>query len=131
MGIRVSHQTTTSRFFGSLDEEFPKYSWGLLNSNERCWPVGSLRPNPWGLFDVLGNVGEWCFGTKRPYSESVDEEDDASRTIKAGDHRVFRGASYRQMSKDLRSAKRDEMLPTMGFSYNGFRIARTVPPRTP
>jgi serine/threonine protein kinase/formylglycine-generating enzyme required for sulfatase activity len=123
--------TTTTRFFGSLDKALPKYCWWLSNANERCWPVGSLRPNPIGLFDVLGNVGEWCFDTRRSYSEAADLEDDSSCTIKAGVPRVFRGGYYRQMSKDVRSAKRDEMLPAMAYSYNGFRIARTIPLRSP
>jgi formylglycine-generating enzyme required for sulfatase activity len=121
--------TTARRFFGELDEPVPQYGWCLINSREFCWPVGSLRPNPFGLFDVLGNVGEWCFDLKVDYAIALDPADDAARTIRPGEPRVFRGATYQQMVKDLRPAKRDGRDPAIAFSYNGFRIARTIPIR--
>jgi eukaryotic-like serine/threonine-protein kinase len=120
--------TTTSRFFGDLDDALPKYGWWRSNADERCWPVGSLRPNPFGLFDVLGNVGEWCFDQKRPHAENPPAEAMAVRRVQPGPPRIFRGGTFQQMSKDLRSAKRDAREPVAAFSYNGFRIARTVPP---
>jgi serine/threonine protein kinase/formylglycine-generating enzyme required for sulfatase activity len=123
--------TTTSRFFGGLDDALPHYGWWRTNANDRCWPVGSLRPNPFGLFDVLGNVGEWCFDEKRPYADAPALDDLAPRTIRSTFPRVFRGGSYQQSAKDLRAAKRDSASPTVGFSYHGFRIARTVKPPAP
>jgi formylglycine-generating enzyme required for sulfatase activity len=123
--------TRTIRFTGSLDDALPQYGWWASNSNERCWPVGSLRPNPFGLFDVLGNVGEWCFDQNLPYGETPPEDDEASRTIRAGSRRIYRGGNYQAMSKGLRAAKRDSAAAALGFSYNGFRIARTVPTHAP
>jgi formylglycine-generating enzyme required for sulfatase activity len=123
--------TTTPRFFGALDDTLPMYGWARSNADERCWPVGSLRPNPFGLFDVLGNVGEWCFDRKLPYSETPAADDASARTIRRGVPRVFRGGTFLQMAKNLRSAKRDAADPATGFSYQGFRIARTVPPHAP
>jgi hypothetical protein len=121
--------TTTVRFFGALEGAMPKYCWWQANANERCWPVGSLRPNSFGLFDTLGGVGEWCLDQKLAYSETPAAEDLAARTIRPGQARVFRGGTYRQMSKDLRAAKRGSADPALAFSFNGFRIARTVPTR--
>jgi serine/threonine protein kinase/formylglycine-generating enzyme required for sulfatase activity len=118
--------TTTSRFFGALDDTLPKYGWWLSNANERCWPVGSLRPNPNGLFDILGNIGEWCFDAKLAYSEAPAPGSEAARTVRPGVPRVFRGGAYKQMSKELRAAKRDADDPAAHVSINGFRIARTV-----
>lgn len=123
--------TTARRFFGELDDPLPRYGWCQINSNELCHPVGSLRPNPFGLFDVLGNVGEWCFDLQVDYGAALDPGADAARTIRSGKEvpRVFRGATYQQMAKDLRPAKRDGRDPAIAFSYNGFRIARTLPAR--
>lgn len=119
--------TTTTRYFGSLDGRLPAYGWWRSNSEERCWPVGSKRPNPFGLFDMLGNVGEWCCDRRQEHAQTPDPEEDSGRTINPGTNRVFRGGTYQQMSKDLRSAKRDSAPPTAAFSYHGFRLARTVP----
>jgi formylglycine-generating enzyme required for sulfatase activity len=123
--------TTTIRFIGNLDDALPRYGWWSANSNERCWPVGSLRPNPFGLFDVLGNVGEWCFDQGLAHGEAPPADDESSRTIHAGARRVFRGGSYQQMSKDLRSAKRDAGAAASAYSAHGFRVARTVAAHAP
>jgi formylglycine-generating enzyme required for sulfatase activity len=123
--------TTTMRFFGSLGDALPEYGYWMANATERCRPVASLRPNPLGLFDVLGNVGEWCFDLRLDYTELPPKDDDSWWRIPAGTQRVFRGGNYRQMSKDLRSAKRDSSNAHSGLSHNGFRIARTVPSARP
>src|SRR4051812_21659038 len=50
----------TARFYGETEELFAQYAWYQKNSAERTWPVGSLMPNDFGLFDVNGNVFTWC-----------------------------------------------------------------------
>ena len=50
----------TSRYYGETDELLPKYAWYLKNSQGKTWPVGSLKPNDLGFFDVQGNVYTWC-----------------------------------------------------------------------
>ena len=57
--------TTSTWFFGDNETALDDYAWYEKNSDKRTHPVGQKKPNPWGLFDVCGNVavGVWIFGT--------------------------------------------------------------------
>ena len=71
----------TSGYYGETDELLPKYAWYNKNSKERTWPVGSLKPNDLGLFDVQGNVFTWCQESFKPYpsvkgEESAEDQED-------------------------------------------------------
>src|SRR5262249_54997040 len=123
--------TTTARFYGTTADALSKYGWWLGNSEELCWPVRSLRPNPWGLFDVLRNVGEWCHDRSLWYIHEPGEGGDLEPTVQATPYRAFRGGYWQQIAKNLRSAKRDEADPDKGYSYHGFRVVRTVRPEAP
>jgi formylglycine-generating enzyme required for sulfatase activity len=58
----------TSRAFGASDELLVHYGWYSGNTGQRSsQPVGRLKPNDWGLFDMYGNVSEWCLSTGVPY----------------------------------------------------------------
>jgi formylglycine-generating enzyme required for sulfatase activity len=57
----------TKRFFGETDDLLPKYAWYSGNSQQTTWPVGLLKPNDFGLFDVQGNVTNWCLERYGPY----------------------------------------------------------------
>ncbi len=52
--------TETRRFFGNDRDPLPDYAWGEDNSGNRPHPVGKKRPNPFGLYDIYGNLWEWC-----------------------------------------------------------------------
>jgi formylglycine-generating enzyme required for sulfatase activity len=122
--------TTTARFYGTTADALSKYAWWIGNADELCWPVGSLRPNPIGLFDVLGNVGEWCHDRRLWYvHEPIDG--DVAPVVQPTEYRAFRGGFWQQPAKSVRSAKRDATAPSNGFSYNGFRVVRTVRPEAP
>jgi serine/threonine protein kinase/formylglycine-generating enzyme required for sulfatase activity len=115
--------TVTPRFFGSTIGPLSRYAWWLENSDTRCWPVGSLRPNPFGLFDVLGNVGEWCVDAKDPATPGSNP-----LVIIPNQHRAYRGGPYHSVAKEALPGRRATASPVWGFSYHGFRIVRTVRP---
>ena len=83
-------------------------------------PVGSFKPNPLGLYDVYGNVGEWCFDYYGKYDKAA-QIDPAGQ--KSGTRRVHRGGGWNDFGKNLRSAYRGAMQQS-SKSYNvGIRLA--------
>jgi serine/threonine protein kinase/formylglycine-generating enzyme required for sulfatase activity len=122
--------TATSRYYGSSEELLPKYAWCMFNSSDRSWPVGSLKPNDFGLFDTLGNVWQWCQESFRndligPGREPIDDREDAP-DIGAKDERVLRGGSFVNQNVYARAASRTGIVPTFRFWSTGFRVARTI-----
>jgi formylglycine-generating enzyme required for sulfatase activity len=97
---------------------------------ERTTPVGSFPPNDFGLYDMHGNVWEWCQDTWHdnyrgaPTNGSAWERGDASR-------RVVRGGSWLYDPRGFRSATRVRYAATLRSSGIGFRLARTLSPATP
>ena len=125
--------TTGARHFGTLPDLLAKYAWHLDGSGGSSRPVGSLRPNPFGLFDTLGNVTEWC---QDRYWESY-RPDEAGSIFKIeevwkvrfpspdGGAYCYRGGSFLHPPRYVRSAWRNSTnYPNHPFS--GFRIARTI-----
>ena len=87
---------------------------------ERTVPVGSLPPNPWGLYEMHGNVWEWCedwYGNY-PSGPQVDPRGPA-----AGASRVLRGGSWNDFGRYCRSALRASYEPVNRFADLGFRLA--------
>jgi serine/threonine protein kinase/formylglycine-generating enzyme required for sulfatase activity len=113
---------TTTRFsFGEPLELLPQYGWSLQNSQDRSWPVGRLKPNSLGLFDVHGNAFEWC------KDRSDAKGGFGSETVRAINSRVLRGGAFVNESRDLRSAYRYRGTADDRGSAGGFRLARTCP----
>jgi formylglycine-generating enzyme required for sulfatase activity len=113
--------TVTSRYYGSSEKLLPKYGWF---GHERTRPVGTLKPNDLGLFDMLGNAIEWCFDGGGDNSE-VDTP--TTQPVEAGVARAARGGSYPQSPSHLRSAMRNGSLPGSRDYAFGFRPARSYP----
>ena len=87
---------------------------------EKTTPVGSFPANAWGLFDMHGNVWEWCADWYGPYPE---EELKDPRWFVGGDARVARGGSWNDRPRDCRSACRFWRAPGYRFSNLGCRVA--------
>ena len=84
--------TYTSRFYGTADSLLPRYACFRENSKNRSWPVGSLRPNGFGLFDILGNMLEWCQEGHSYDRRALDVED--TRPVTNTTQRVVHSGSY-------------------------------------
>ena len=90
---------------------------------QKTTAVGSFPPNSFGLFDMHGNVGEWCWDWNAEYARGA-QLDPAGADI--GSYRVFRGGSWNHAADFLRSARRGGNLPSTRGYYLGFRIARNA-----
>src|SRR5262249_30765327 len=118
----------TSRYYGETEELLPKYAWYNKNSQDRTWPVGSLKPNDLGLFDARGNVFSWCQERFKAYPEgnkpADDTEDDL--VVTSTDGRMLLGGSFANPASVVRSASRHTNVPLYQFITIGFRPARTL-----
>lgn len=121
-------QTQSSRYYGQSEELLGRYGWYLSNSQDRTWPVGSLKPNDFGLFDMQGNVFEWGQERYVSYSGGLGspaEDDEDSRQVSGTVRRVLRGGSYGNQPRYVRSAYRGFTPPDSHNINYGFRLART------
>jgi eukaryotic-like serine/threonine-protein kinase len=120
---------STSRFFGETDDLLPNYAWYLKNSQERTWPVGSLKPNDFGLFDAQGNAYTWCQESyksqPRSKSEEADDDEEDDLVIVAAQSRPLRGGSFSYPASFMRSAFRSNNVPSNRRNVVGFRVAKT------
>jgi formylglycine-generating enzyme required for sulfatase activity len=122
----------TGYSYGEPEDLFGRHAWYSGNSPSRSQPVGKLRPNDLGLFDVHGNVWEWTQDIYKAYRVSEggevtsDKEDPTEVTDR--DKRVLRGGSFDSRASSGRSAYRRNQEPSLRHYYLGFRLARTFTP---
>ena len=103
--------TTTAYHFGDDASMLPKYGWFYENANETTHPIGQKLPNPWGLYDMHGNVAEWVFDAllKDGYKQFAGKKlkmEDAIAWPKKLYPRVSRGGNWDLDAEDCRSAAR-------------------------
>jgi formylglycine-generating enzyme required for sulfatase activity/predicted Ser/Thr protein kinase len=116
--------STRSYCFGDDDSGLGDYAWYYDNSGSQTHPVGQQNANAWGLYDMHGNVWEWCQDWHGDYASRsvVDPRGPAS-----GVYRVVRGGSYIDGADECRSESRDGTLDDCCHKHLGLRLARTVP----
>jgi formylglycine-generating enzyme len=135
--------TTTARYWGERAEDRCAYEnmadlrlkraspdsvvANCNNGQTVTDPVGSFKPNPWGLYDILGNVAQWV---EDCYVEDYKEapKDGSAAATQDCTSRIVRGSSWSNIPRRLRAADRNVNAPGNRSNYVGFRLARTVPP---
>ena len=118
--------TKTSRCYGHNESLLPKYAWYLANAENHAWPVASLKPNDFGLFDMHGNAIEWCYDLLTGYP-AFAEDSPSTGAVSGTARRLLRGGSFYTQQSGVRSAQRVLYQPTLRDGAVGFRPARTLP----
>jgi len=103
------------------ESELGEFAWYLRNSGNRTFPVGQKRPNGLGLYDMTGNVWEWCqdVDDKESYKKSLGNNGGGPVN---GNLRGLRGGSWGNSPQDLRSSNRFRLKPMIRNYVLGFRV---------
>jgi sulfatase modifying factor 1 len=116
--------TDTAWSWGDDPAGADEHAWFDGNANGRAHAVGRKAPNPWGLYDVHGNVWEWCW-SRFEAGRGVDNVTEVSTSGPRGS-RALRGGAFWNASWDLRSSLRYRSEPSNGVWSIGFRCVRGV-----
>jgi formylglycine-generating enzyme required for sulfatase activity len=115
--------STTKYSFGDDDALLEQYAWFNKNDKGTTHPVGQLKPNTWGLYDMMGNVWEWVQDWRGPYAAGhhVDPQGPAT-----GNARGYRGGGWGYPHIRCRVAFRSFDSPDYVYGTHGFRLAMTA-----
>ena len=105
---------------GDDDGNLGNYAWYTGNSGNKTHPVGQKRPNNWGLYDMHGNVREWCADWYKDSYANPGYTD--PRGPASGQDRVWRGGGWDNRAQGCRSAFRGSYIPDDPLNNIGFRV---------
>ena len=119
--------TSTTYSFGDDESKLGQYAWNSTNAwdigEKYAHRIGRKLPNPWGLYDMHGNVWEWCQDWFSPYDSKKVVSDPTGPA--QDDFRSLRGGAVLNLPKVVRSASRSNDQPDYRTNTYGFRVART------
>ena len=118
---RANAPTATCYSYGNDTASLGEFAWFKDNSGDKTHPVGEKRPNGFGLFDMHGNVWEWCWDGFADYKDSHEADPTG---LDGALNRVHRGGGWFHFARDARSACRNWLEPDIPSYYLGFRVAR-------
>ncbi|NUQ64737.1 MAG: formylglycine-generating enzyme family protein [Pirellulales bacterium] len=123
--------TTTLYSFGDDPKDVDQYAWTMFNSKASTQPVARLRPNAWGLYDMHGNVWEWCLDDYVGYRTMSRDENayQADRTVFLDGTitKALRGGSWsNSLVYAVNSTARFNAAPEIAASDIGFRVTMRI-----
>jgi len=118
--------TTTDYYFGDGYSQVSHYAWYGGNSGHKSHPVGKKKPNGFGLYDMTGNVWEWCsdWYDEGYYSQSPVDDPKGPSTGSSGQYRVLRGGGCGGDAWPV--ASRSDGSPTYRYDGVGFRVVQDL-----
>jgi formylglycine-generating enzyme required for sulfatase activity len=110
---------TTGECYGEINQ----IAWYKNNSEETTHEVGNLEPNQWGLYDMLGNVYEWCWDWSGDYPPEYKKD---WHGPESGSRRVTPGGGWSSNAENCTCAFRNHGFPGFSGAHLGFRLARSL-----
>ncbi|WP_407356289.1 formylglycine-generating enzyme family protein [Methanolobus sp. WCC5] len=116
--------TSTAFSFGNDKDRLSEYAWYDGNSEKKTHPVGMKDPNPWGLYDVHGNVAEWVLDEY--HSNYQKAPTDGSEWTAGVGRWVIRGGNWNSIEHQCRSASRESIGKGSRMNDIGFRLVKEI-----